>query len=256
MRASDSLVWALDPVIFAREALNFRPDPWQQKVLRSSSRKLILNVTRQGGKSSIIAILSLHRALFFSGSLILLLSPSLRQSSLLFRKVVEFMSRLEDRPVLTERNRLSMQFASGSRIVSLPSTEGTVRGFSSVALIVVDEAAQVNDQLFKSISPMLAVSGGRLVLMSTPFGERGFFWETYATGGPTWERIEMKASDCPRISKEFLAEERASLGENWYAQEYECKFVSTINQVFSREMVMAAMSADVKPLFLEAMKCR
>jgi hypothetical protein len=96
---------------------------------------------------------------------------------------------------------------------------------------------------------MLAVSRGRLIAMSTPFGKRGWWFEAWANGGTEWERIEAPATQCPRISPEFLAGERASMGDWWYRQEYGCEFVETVDQVFGYDLVMSAISAEVKPLF-------
>ena len=56
---------------------------------------------------------------------------------------------------------------------------------------------------------MLAVSGGSLMMLSTPYGKRGVFYEEW-TGGHGWERYEVPASQCPRISEDFLEEERAA----------------------------------------------
>jgi Terminase large subunit, T4likevirus-type, N-terminal len=243
------LLWALDPVCFAREALGFHPDSTQKRVLRSTKLRLLLNCTRQWGKSTSAAALALHRALYYPNSLILLVSPSQRQSSELFRKVAAFLNQLAIKPAKLEDNQFSLQLANGSRIVALPGKEATVRGFSGVTLIIEDEASRVDDSLYRSLRPMLAVSGGRLILMSTPWGSRGHFFEEWSNGGISWERIECKASDCPRIPQHFLDEERASLGEWWFRQEYLCEFVETVDTVFSRDLVMSAISADVKPLF-------
>jgi hypothetical protein len=239
----------LDPACFARGALGFNPDPWQERALRWSGKRLLLNCCRQSGKSTTAAILGLHRALFYPGSLVLLVSPSLRQSGELFRKVGEHLQRLQTAPRKVEDNRLSVTLANSSRIVSLPSTENTVRGFSGAALIIEDEAARVPDELYIAVRPMLAVSGGRLILLSTPFGKRGHFFKEYTEGGRNWERIRIPAPECPRITVEFLREERASLGDWWYRQEYMCEFVETENSVFYYEQVMTALSAEVKPLF-------
>ena len=248
MLAKD-LAQALDPVEFARGMLGFSPDPWQAQALRWSGKRLLLNCSRQSGKSTTAAILALHKALFYPGSLILLVSPSLRQSGELFRKVQDALNRLDERPQLTEDNRLSLAIRNRSRIVSLPGTEATVRGYSGADLIVEDEAARVPDELYFAVRPMLAVSGGRLILMSTPFGKRGHFFETWESGGNTWERILIPAQDCPRITPEFLEEERAALGDWWYKQEYQCKFVETVDQVFTYDTVQAAITDKVEPLF-------
>ncbi len=248
MLASD-LRCALDPAAFGAEALGFLPDPWQERALRWTGKRLLLNCSRQSGKSTSAAVLGLHRASYYPGSLVLLVSPSLRQSSELFRKVGGFLDRLNAQPDLVEDNRLSLTLANRSRIVSLPSSEATVRGFSGADLIIEDEASRVADDLYFAMRPMLAVSGGRHILMSTPFGKRGHFFEEWTNGGAAWERIEVPATDCPRIAPGFLEEERRSLGDWWYRQEYLCQFVETVDQIFSYDLVMAAFSAEIKPLW-------
>ena len=244
---ANHIAFHLDPVLFARDALGFTPDPWQRQVLRWVGKRLILNCSRQSGKSTVAAILSVHTALYMQGSLTILVSPSLRQSGELFKKVQELLQKLDNRPKLVEDNRLSLQLANGSRVVSIPCQENTVRGFSGVDLIVEDEASRVTDDLYKSVRPMLAVSGGRLILMSTPFGKRGHFYQEWDKGRG-WEQVQITAPECPRISAEFLEEERESLGEWWYSQEYMCEFRESQDSVFSYEEVMQAMSADVLPL--------
>jgi hypothetical protein len=239
---------AADPVVFAQQALHFKPDEWQSQVLRSPGKRLLLNCSRQSGKSTTAAIMALHRGLFKTDSLVLLVSPSLRQSGELFRKVTELIALLPIKPRMQEENRLSIKFHNGSRIVSLPGKEETIRGFSGAALIIEDEASRVDDNLYRAVRPMLAVSGGRLVLMSTPFGKRGHYFEAWDSG-KEWERQEIPASMCSRISPEFLAQEREALGEWWYEQEYNCKFMESTDSVFSHEVIMRAISSDVKPLF-------
>lgn len=244
-------VYATDPVGFAR-SLGFDPDEWQMAVLCMTAVRLLLNCARQSGKSTVAALLAVWTALYRPGALILLVSPSLRQSSELFRKVAEWLAKAPGAPALTEDNRLSCVLANGSRIVSLPSSEATIRGFSGATLIIEDEAARVPDDLYRAVRPMLAVSGGGLVLMSTPFGRRGHFHEAWSKGGPAWARIEFKGSDNPRIAPAFLEEERQALGDLWFAQEYDCQFLDAQNQVFGYEVVMGALSADIAPLFAEA----
>ena len=200
-----------DSVFFARAQLGFHPDEWQERVLQSASKRVLLNCCRQSGKSTTTAILALHHALSQSDSLILLVSPSLRQSSELFKKVSGFLSLLPVRPRLLEDNRLSLTLLNGSRIVSLPSKEANIRGFSGASLIIEDEASRVSDDLYLAMRPMLAVSNGRLILMSTPFGKRGHFFDAWEHGGETWQRFKITAYECPRISPEFLAEEKASM---------------------------------------------
>jgi len=229
-------------------AAGMPPDPWQGRVLRSDAARTLLLCSRQAGKSAVSAALALSTALLHPDSPVLLLSPSDRQSAELFRKVVDLYD-ATSRPVpATARTARRLEFANGSRVLSLPGTERTVRGFSEVALLVIDEAARVDDALYYAVRPMLAVSGGRLAALSTPYGKRGWFHDEWHGEGE-WERVRVTAEQCPRISKEFLAEERKALGERWYRQEYLCDFAETIDAVFSYADIQAARSHDIEPLF-------
>jgi hypothetical protein len=242
------LALALDPAALFVRTIGYPPDPWQVRALRSPARQIMLNCSRQGGKSTTTATLALHVALYEPGALILLVSRALRQSQELFRKVIGGYRAL-GRPVAPDaENALGLELETGSRIIALPGNEATIRSYSGVRLLIIDEAARVPDDLYRAVRPMLAVSGRRLVLLSSPFGKRGFFFEEWTNGGPGWERFEVPATMVPRIPADFLREERRALGV-WYPQEYECQFLDTVNQVFSYETVMAALSANVTPLF-------
>ncbi len=229
--------------------LGLTPDPWQVELLRSAAQQSLLLCTRQAGKSTTTACVGLHTALYQPGALVLLLSPSLRQSQELFLKVTTFYRELGEPVPAREASALRLTLENGSRIIALPGSEATIRGFSGVSLLIIDEAARVDDPLYYSVRPMLAVSGGRLVALSTPFGKRGFFHEAWTNGGPTWHRTKITAYECSRISRAFLEEERAQLGDWWYRQEYECSFEETLDQVFGYDAVMGAISAEVQPLF-------
>jgi hypothetical protein len=244
----DDLRLALDRAAFTRR-LGVDPDPWQEDLLGSSSERVLLNCSRQSGKSTMSAVIALHRALYHPGSLILCLAPALRQSQELFGKVAGFYRDL-DRPVAPQGERkLSLELENGSRIITLPGSEKTIRGFSGVALLVVDEAARVDDELYFAVRPMLAVSGGSLMMLTTPYGKRGAFYEEWTGGSDSWERYEVPASECPRISEEFLEEERAALPGWVYRQEYECSFEETEDQVFTTTMIERAVTSEVAPLF-------
>jgi hypothetical protein len=252
---------ALDPVVFAK-LCGFTPDPWQERLLRSEAPRVLLNCSRQAGKSTVAAILALHKARYVPGSLVLALAPALRQSQEFMSKVAGAFYALEGenarRKVRLRREgfrdqdsvrRLGLELANGSRIEALPGSEKTVRGFSAVDLLIVDEASRVDDALYYSIRPMLAVSGGRLVMLSTPYGKRGVFHEEWSRGSG-WERYEVPATEVPRISPEFLAEERRALPARVYRQEYLCSFEETEDSVFAHDDVQAALDEGVSPLGL------
>jgi hypothetical protein len=228
------------------------PDPYQQDLLRSSSRRVLILASRQVGKSQTAAGLALKEALLRPGSLTLLLSPTLRQSGELFRsKILPLYSAL-GRPVpAVQESALTMTLANGSRIVSLPGEEGNIRGYSNVALLVIDEAARVPDQLYQATRPMLAVSGGKLVCLSSAYAKQGFFYEAWTDGGQEWKRVKVTAAECRRIDPAFLEEERAVLGHRIYTREYECLFSSSDDSVFDPDAIDRALTAlpSGPPLF-------
>ncbi len=243
------LAIALDPVRLP-EAAGIVPDPWQAGALRSETKRGLWLAARQSGKSLTAAGKALHQALYTPRSLVLLLSPSLRQSAELFRKVLDLYSLVgKDSAPLEASSTLRLELRNGSRVISLPGTETTIRGYSGVDLLLIDEASRVPDGLYASVRPMLAVSGGRLIALTTPAGKRGFFYREWTEGGLGWERVLIKATDCPRISQDFLDEERASLGEYFFRQEYFCEFVDAENQLFSTELIERMLNPAIRPLF-------
>jgi hypothetical protein len=247
--ASDLLgtAQALDPVLMA-EALGVRLDPWQAALLRSAAARALVLCARQSGKTLAAALLALHLLVFRPRSLVLALSPAQRQSAELVRRVRGYYYLLQDPPPLTALGVTHLELANGSRILALPGSEQTVRGFAAVNLLLLDEASRVPDALFNSLRPMLAVSKGRLLALSTPAGRRGWFHAAWA-GDEDWQRVRVVGSECPRFTAQFLARERAEMGPRWYRQEYECSFEDDAGCPFDMNLVRAAFDPTVRPLF-------
>lgn len=238
---------ALDVALFARR-LGIELDPWQVAAVRATEPRVALRCSRQAGKSTVASVLALHTAIFEPGALVLIAAPSQRQSVELFRTIIRHYRALS-RPVPAEsENTLSLVLENGSRIVSLPGDERTVRGYSAARLIIVDEAARVGDDFYAGVSPMLAVSGGRLIALSTPFGARGWFWRA-ATSERGWRVFKVTADQVPRISREFLAREREALGDWVFRQEYDVEFVEAAGSFFDAGDIAALEDASVSPLF-------
>ena len=204
----------------------------------------MLNCSRQSGKSLVSAAVACYNAVAHKDTLTLLLSPSLRQSGELFRKVRAIYT-LAGKPIRAEQEtQLTLTLKNGSRIVSLPGRdEATVRGYSSVSLLLIDEASRVSDDLYRSVRPMLATSGGRLVALSTPWGRRGWWSEAWHSE-EEWRRFLVTADDVPRIPASFLEEERRTLGEIWFRQEYMCSFEESMSRVFASEDIRELMSEE------------
>jgi hypothetical protein len=259
-------------LIFRRAKME--PDPWQAEALAGVAARECWVCSRQIGKSETAAALALKTAVVDAPALVLIVSPSLRQSLELFRKITRFYNALmlgrEEKPEgwrpqsarkmrarelewasgddLVQESKLSLEMASGSRILALPGKEATVRSFSAVKLLILDEAARIPDDLYNAVRPMLAVSQGRLVALSSAWAKQGWFYEA-ASGKGDWRRVKKTALECPRLSPEFLAAELEDIGHRWFQMEYMAEFSDPVDAVFLESDVQAAMREAYQPIF-------
>jgi hypothetical protein len=249
--AAVDVACALDPVAYAAQLLHWQADVYQARVLRSRHKRLLLCCTRQFGKSTTAAVSASHHALYHPRAVVAVSAPVGRQARELALKIEQMLelspSRLGGR-VRRRDDELGLVLENGARIVSLPGREANVRGLSGCTYLVIDEASRVPDALYKSLRPMLATTDGRTLLMSTPFGQRGFFHASY--GSDAGERLVVRAVDCPRISASFLEAERRELGDVWFRQEYMCEFIDTSTGLFPHSSVLEAVDAELGVLSL------
>src|SRR5262249_50469937 len=130
----------VDPGRLFRSA-GMQPDPWQVDLLTSPAARMLILCSRQVGKSETAATLALHTALLQPGALVLLLSPSERQSGELAAKFFRLYDAAGQPVAARKRTEMQLHLTNGSRVIALPGNEGTIRGFSGAALLVIDEAA-------------------------------------------------------------------------------------------------------------------
>jgi hypothetical protein len=228
------------------ERARMTPDEWQRSILLRRPSRLILNCTRQSGKSTVTAAMAVDE-LLRGPALVLAICPSERQSKLLIQATSKIYQCIA--PLPQPQSTTHLMLANGSEMWALPSQEANIRGFAKVALIIIDEASRVSDALYNAVTPMLAVSGGRLALLSTPFGKRGFFHREW-TEGQGWERVRITADQCPRLTKEFIAQERMRMPAAWFRQEYMCEFAEAEGAVFLHDDVAACFdSGMLEPMF-------
>jgi hypothetical protein len=239
---------ALDPSLIAYDA-GITPDPWQAELMRSTADRVLMLCSRQSGKTTTASFIALSTAIYTRpGGLVIVVSPSQRQSGEIFRTIMVHHSQLKGVPELKAVSALRAEMANGSRILALPGTEKTVRGYAAPALILIDEAARVEDDLLQAVRPMLATSKGRLIALTTPAGKRGWFYESWIGDG-NWHRIKVPASECPRISKGFLAEELRELGASRFSEEYNLEFIDADSAAFPSEIIANAFTDAVRPLW-------
>ena len=233
-----------DPVAWAERIAGLTLDPWQRDVLLSVSPRLLLNATRQSGKSTVAALKAAWTVL--QGGLAVVVSPSLRQSGFLFRKLTRHLvaSDAGFRRETHDRGRAGL-----GRVGGQPARRSSRHAARPVAAPRRPGGAdrrrgsRVRDELWATISPMLAAApAAQQILLSTPAGASGEFHRAWSSD-EDWERVQITADQCPRISAEHLAAERIRLGDALYRQEYFGAFVSAPGSVFDAE-VLAHMFGD------------
>lgn len=222
-------------------------DPWQEEVLTSDNPENHVLVHRQGGKSRIIGVKASIVAITEPGSLILNVSRSWRQSLELARKIRESLTlyqqslqkQHEDFDVelgLLTDTKSEFELPNGSRIVSLPPNEETIRGYSKPRLVILDEASRIADDVYLCLRPMRLMSPNwELWMISTPFGQRGFFYQE--TRNPTIKKYKHMIWDAlktGRVSQSFIDEEKKK-GDLYFRQEFECEFLSNMQTLFNRK---------------------
>ena len=238
---TSEMLYAIDPVLWAKEQLGFIADPWQAVFLRSIKNLHVL-VSRQCGKTTVSAVKCLHRALYHPKSSIVLISPTLRQSVLIAQKITDFINDMKPRPELVTDSTTIMQFKNGSRITSLPGgNSDTVRGFSC-DLLIEDEAARVSEDAFVACKPFVATTGGQCILCSTGNGRQGHFYAIAISESDEWQRLIVPATECPRIPAAFLAAERLSMDAHTYGQEYCCEFGENEQALWGEDLIEAIFS--------------
>jgi hypothetical protein len=231
----------IDPSKIMFYGLKRTPDKWQIDLLRKQPNDSLLLCSRQAGKSTTSAAMASYEAIFNPGALILIVSKAFRQAEELFRIVRTCITSLIHPSEIERENQTTLELTNGSRVISLPGKEESIRSFSSVSLLIIDEAAQVSDALYATVRPMLAVSQGKILALTTPYGKRGWFFKAWA-GDTDWYKVKITADDCPRITEEFIEREMEEVGEWWVKQEYFCEFVDTEEQLITYDLFKSCLS--------------
>ena len=256
---------------------------------------LVLWTRQFAGKSQTAAAIALHNAMTNlgnqgRGSTTLVFSAALRESTELLRKVRHLRygllhqyfpaSRRSWRPKSVAKDigwykelvgngdspsiphdieavvdaQTVIELENGSRIISLPAKSQAIVGYT-VDLLILDEAKIIPDDLYNSVRAMLAMTKGQMIALSTPLGQRGWFWEAWKkceeaklSGAPEpYRRFKRTCWECPRLNQDFVAKERQLIGEHWFRQEYECAFLDPVGAIFRSEDIERAIQSSEEP---------
>jgi len=242
MTIAADLAAALDPAILFRRAFGLEPLDWQIRYLRETRPAVILK-GRQTGASTAAAALAIWTTVYATNVNVVVVSPSLKQSTEIATKARVGLRTLGAR--LVQDSTSTLRLANGSRILSLPGTARSVRGWTA-KLLILDEAAFITPETFTAARALVA-TGGRLVVQSTPAGEVGDFHEIATSDDSEWARITVRSDEVSTIAPEFLAAERRAMSPDAYAQEYECTFGKAGATLFSVDRIASLILGGPKP---------
>lgn len=219
-------------------AVGGSPLEWQRPYLWEDRATLVLK-GRQVGASTSAGVVGCRYARMNAGSLVAIVSPSQKQSTEVKERTRK--SALALGLTLVRDSETELRFDNRSRVLSLPGTPKSVRGWSA-DLLVVDEAAFLDPETFMAARATVAATGGRVIVQSTPAGPFGHFYELWKEGvdyadamldgtsipDPTvrWVRFRVSSEEAGNIDPAFLASEKATMSAEEYAQEYLGEFGS------------------------------
>jgi phage FluMu gp28-like protein len=236
----------LDPVTFFRFITDFEPTEYQKRILLDPATYLTIRASRQSGKTEVMAVKVLLNCVLQDKFQTLIIAPTQRQSSIVFNKIDMYLMRNEFLSTgCVYRSKQYIQFSNGSEIYNLPGNNAeTVRGYSP-NMIIVDEAAYVKDAVYEAIQPSLSATGGRMVLISSPFGKRGKFYDSH-NSLDYYSKYHVSYTECPFLKPEHIERERQSLTEMQFQQEYEADFVEEADTFFSLDLIKNSIASIEK----------
>jgi len=232
----------MDTKEFAQKVLKIKPFPYQTKLLLDESKRLVACMGRQSGKTTTIALKAIKFAVANKAVTILITSPSLRQSMIMFNRIINIISTSQLRLRVTRATRTTIQFDNKSEIIALPASENMLRGYTA-HMIICDEAAFMPEELITNIIfPMISSTQGYAIFLSTPWGRNHFFYRAFMN--PDYSVHRVRSRENPLITPEFLEEMRHNMTEEAFQMEYEAQFVEAANSFFQQDLIRQCIVND------------
>ena len=217
-------------------------DKWQEEVLATKGNICLVS-GRQVGKSTVIAIKAGEYAINNPKKTIMIISAVERQALLLFEKTLAHIHQNYKKQIKTGKDKPTkhtLRLKNGSVIHCLPTgiSGYGIRGYT-IDQLYADEAHYIFEEVWAAVTPMLATTGGDIILLSTPKGNEGYFYRMSKDKNFTQFRIS--SEECERVPKDFLEDEKGRMSKLQYQQEYLGQFVGRLMQFFPNEVIRKCM---------------
>jgi Terminase-like family. len=232
-----------EPAYFVERYIGVEPFDYQREFMNESNDRKAFVSGRRVGKSRTAGWLALWKAATFSGAEVLVTAKAQRQSMEMFNQIVKEVNNAKiskEEFGIVNKTRTEINFDNGSRILALPvGRDGSnIRGYGGTDnMIIVDEAAFISDSIFQEVfSPMMAVGDGDFILLSTPFGKKGFLFERFTDD--EWYTMQVPTSANPKVNDRFIKEQRKNLTATQFKQEILGQFIESADSFFTRDELM------------------
>lgn len=242
MTPAADLRGALDPAVTFAHAFGLEPLAWQLEFLRARGNLAVLK-GRQVGASTCAAALCIHLILYRPDVNAIVISPSQKQSQEIARRARAGLRRLG--VALIEDSASVLRLRNGSRLVSLPGTSRSVRGWTA-QLLVLDECAYLAEETIVAASALVA-TGGVTAMLSTPADAVGTFHAVVTGDDDGWTRFTVRSDQVATISDEFLDAQRRSMLPDEFDREFMATFGKTGARLFDLDAFEAVLVYDDEP---------
>lgn len=230
--------------------------PYQKAFLKATQRRKIWLSSRQIGKTWTLALTLCATALKQDNGLSLCISTGAKAASEIIMKCIQFAKAVEvltDKAITFRSSFDGVKFSNGSRVLALPSsTDGAnLRGWTVTGCVAIDEAAFIRnlDSIMQAIAPTLSRSQtAQLVIASTPAGKNGKFYDMWkaAQNDPSWYAQSTTIHDAILAGLDVDLDSLHKLcpDREVFAQEYECVFQSSLDNMLDPELIEEATLPD------------
>ena len=218
--------------------------PFQDKVLnlwKDNPYDIILK-SRQLGISTLVAGYSLWLILFHKDKNILCIATKQETAKNMVTKVKFMFENLPSwlKIIAEENNKLTLRLSNGSQVKAV-SAAGDAGRSEAVSLLIIDEAAFIDGigEIWASAQQTLATGGGAIVL-STPYGTGNWFHQTWVkalNSENDFVPIKLPWDVHPERDNVWFEREKQNMNPREIAQEYECDFLASGNNVITNDII-------------------
>jgi hypothetical protein len=259
MSIHQRLQLAYDPAFFFEWVTGYSADGWLQSLckavahaafnLNAEPRKFHLAAARQSGKTELTASLAAWLAAYGRvGETAALVGPAERQALYLLGKAKKHLRQLPSGEAeITRENEGEVALSNGSNIVAVPQNPDGIRCLTC-ACIVADEAARCSPEVWPALFPMISVSRGLAILLSTPAGRENLFGQLDRDRPDDFFFTKVTVADNPRMTQAELDSQRLVLGSARFKAEFEVDYEGGLDGMFFDPETLARARASFPTL--------